>query len=235
MSQKKVVVINFSGNVGKSTIANHLLAPRLDNAPIISVESINAGGAGTATVRGEQFGEIQENMMMLDSAVVDIGASNVEDFVELMKSYVGSHEEFDYFIVPTVPDQKQGDDTISTIAALSEDIGIEKERIRVVFNRVDPRYSVEDQFKSLFAYYNDRRTFTLRREAVMHINEIYSMAADARQSIDEILSDPTDYRALIREAQTPEDKSRLARMVSIKRLAVGVKAELDSVFKALTK
>ena len=36
----KVCVLNFSGNVGKSTIAAHLLQPRL-NAQVFSVESLN--------------------------------------------------------------------------------------------------------------------------------------------------------------------------------------------------
>ena len=33
----KVSVINFSGNVGKSTVARHLLSPRLNNATVIPV------------------------------------------------------------------------------------------------------------------------------------------------------------------------------------------------------
>ncbi len=38
----KVAVINFSGNVGKTTIAGHLLVPRIDGAELIAVETINA-------------------------------------------------------------------------------------------------------------------------------------------------------------------------------------------------
>jgi len=37
----KVVVINFSGNVGKSTIAAHLLKPRMNDAKIFSIETLN--------------------------------------------------------------------------------------------------------------------------------------------------------------------------------------------------
>ena len=36
----KICVLNFSGNVGKSTVAAHLLQPRL-NAQVFSVESLN--------------------------------------------------------------------------------------------------------------------------------------------------------------------------------------------------
>lgn len=41
MMEKKIVVINYLGNVGKSTISQHLLAPRM-NAPLIPMESINS-------------------------------------------------------------------------------------------------------------------------------------------------------------------------------------------------
>jgi len=39
----KVAVMNFSGNVGKTTVAGHLLKPRMGDAQIFSIESINAG------------------------------------------------------------------------------------------------------------------------------------------------------------------------------------------------
>ena len=115
----KIAVINFSGNVGKSTVAKHLLAPRLSNAEFIAVESINADESDTDMIRGKHFGHLQEHMLTLDSAIVDIGASNVEDFIKLMQAYRGSHEDFDYFVVPVVKESKQIKDTIATIQALA--------------------------------------------------------------------------------------------------------------------
>ena len=56
----KVAVINFSGNVGKTTIARHLLAPRIAGAEVISIESINADDGQGGALRGNQFGELQE-------------------------------------------------------------------------------------------------------------------------------------------------------------------------------
>jgi hypothetical protein len=54
----KIAVINFSGNVGKTTIARHLLLPRLPaGTELISVESINADEGQGQSLRGHQFGE----------------------------------------------------------------------------------------------------------------------------------------------------------------------------------
>ncbi len=41
----KLTVINFSGNVGKSTVARHLLAPRIPGCP--SKQSPNRSGCRT--------------------------------------------------------------------------------------------------------------------------------------------------------------------------------------------
>jgi hypothetical protein len=230
----KIAVINFSGNVGKSTVARHLLAPRMNSAPVIPVESINSDGTEDETIRGRQFGELQDALLLMEDAVVDIGASNVEDFVGLMKQYKGSHEDFDYFVVPTVPKNKQQRDTISTIDALAE-IGVPAKKIRLVFNMVELDENPERAFAGLIEYHSAAKNFTLRRDAVIHTNEIYAKIKNAEQGIMDILNDPTDYKEKIKTATDPEEKLHYAQMVGIKRLAAGVVEELDAVFKTLLK
>jgi len=131
----KVLVCSRSGNVGKSTLVRHLLAPRLGNAPIVPVESINADEADEQAVRGKQFAHVQDFLLSVDSAVVDLGASNFEDFFSLMSTYAGSHEDFDLFVVPVVPESKQERDTVMTIKSLSE-LGVPAEKIITVFNKI---------------------------------------------------------------------------------------------------
>ena len=228
----KVAVINFSGNVGKSTVARHLLAPRMNSATVVPVESINSDGTQDEAIKGKQFGELQEALMLLDDAVVDVGASNVEDFVNLMKQYKGSHEDFDYFVIPTVPKNKQMRDTISTIDALS-DIGVPAKKIRLVFNMVEIDDVPERVFAGLFEYHASSKSFTLRPDAVIHVNDIYGKLKGAEQGIKDILNDPTDYKEKIKTAKDADEKLHFAQMVGIKRLAAGVTEELDAVFKTL--
>lgn len=111
----KVLVTNLSGNVGKSTLAHHLLSPRMNDAKFISVESINSDGTEDETIRGKQFGEVLEVLPIYDDLIVDVGASNIEDLLKMMRQYRGSHEDFDYFVIPTTKEAKQMRDTISTI------------------------------------------------------------------------------------------------------------------------
>jgi hypothetical protein len=233
----KIAVINFSGNVGKSTVARHLLAPRLPGADVIAIESINADeavGAPAQTMRGQEFGELQEKLLSGGDVVVDVGASNVEDFVSLMTEFDGSHDDFDLFVVPTVSAAKQQRDTRATIDALAE-IGVDPDRIRLVFNMVerDPKLDVARPFAPLFEYFRDTGVFTLRRDAVIYQSEIYTRAAEAGMSLEAIRSDDTDYKAEIARTTDPQEKLRLARLVAIRRLSVGVWAELDAVFDTL--
>jgi len=227
----KIAVINFSGNVGKSTAARHLLAPRLKNAPVIPIETINADeGPTDEAMKGKQYGQLLEALAVTDNAVVDIGASNVEDVITLMGQYKGSHEDFDFFVVPTSPAAKQMRDTMTTIEALSS-IGVEPGRIRVLFNMVDLGETPTSLFASLFSYHSDKKNFTLSRAAVMHTNELYGKLQG--RSIRDVLDDPTDYKQLIKESTTSEEKMRHSQALGVKRLAAGVIDELDAAFATL--
>ena len=230
----KIAVINFSGNVGKSTVARHLLAPRLRNAQLIAIESINSDGSQDEAIRGKQFGQLQEALALMDDAVIDVGASNVEDFINLMTQYKGSHEDFDFFVVPTVSKAKQQRDTISTIEALAE-IGIPAKKIRLVFNMVEMDEQVEQVFGGLFDYHSSSKRFTLRPDAVIHVNDIFGKLNGAQKSIAEVLADPTDFKAQIKTATSDQEKLKFAQMLSVKRLAIGVAEELDTVLKTLLK
>lgn len=230
----KVAVINFSGNVGKSTVARHLLAARLKDAQLISVESINSDGSQDEAIRGKQFGALLEALAQLDDAVVDIGASNVEDFVNLMKQYRGSHEDFDFYVVPTVPAAKQQRDTISTIEALAK-IGVPAKKIRLVFNLVELDDMPERVFSGLFDYHASAKNFTLKPDAVIHVNDIFGKLKGTENSITDILNDPADLKEQLKAATDPAEKLRISRLIGIKRLAAGVTEELDAVFKTLLK
>lgn len=225
----RVLATSLSGNVGKTTLARHLLSPRMNNAPIISVESINSDGSEEQKVRGKQFGDVLDALPIYDDLIVDVGASNIEDLLKLMRQYRGSHEDFDYFVIPTTKDAKQIRDTISTIQVLHE-LKVPAKKIRVVFNMIEPEDDVEAIFSGLLAYYRDERKFVVNPKSVVFNNAVFDKLKNANKTINDVLSDETDYKALLLQAQTPEDKVAISRQVSLKRLCDGVVDELDFVF-----
>jgi hypothetical protein len=228
----KVAVINFSGNVGKSTVARHLLLPRMPEAEFVAVESINADEGTGESVRGKQFGQLQEQLLLIDAAVIDIGASNVEDFIKLMQLYRGSHEDFDFFVVPAVKEAKQIKDTIATISALTA-MGVPADRIRVVFNKLDADETVEEAFYPLIAYHTDTKSFRYTPKAVLQYSELYQKLRTHRLTVAELLADATDYKARLRTAANPEEKAHAAAMISMRRLAASAQDNLDAVYAAI--
>jgi len=230
----KIAVMNYSGNVGKSTAARYLLAPRMNDAQIIAVESINSDGTENETIRGKQFGDLLDSLILIDDAVIDVGASNVEDFINYMTQYSGSHEEFDYFVIPTVSKQKQQRDTVSTILALAN-IGISSNKIRVLFNMVEPGESTEHIFSGLFNYCDATNSFVVNPKATIHVNDFFGKVKGSDQSLTNILNDQTDFKKLLIQTEDIEEKLRIGRSISLKRLAKGVNEELDLVFEALFK
>ena len=228
----KLAVINFSGNVGKSTIARHLLAPRIPGAEFIAVESINAGDGQPTTIRGRQFAHLQEYLQTVDDVIVDIGASNVEDLLSLMRRYTGSHTDFDGFIVPTVPARKQQQDTAATLAELAR-IGVPAQRVRLVFNQVEHDTPLEQVFETLLAYCAASGHAQPRMGAALGFNEVYARVRHTDQSLTQLAADPTDYKAGIVKATAMADKMALVQHLATQRLARGVIPELDACFAAL--
>lgn len=232
----KIAVINFSGNVGKTTVAGHLLKPRMGDAKIFSVETLNTDGAADGLevekMRGKQFGNLQEELMTTDNVIVDVGSSNVESFLKMMMQFDGSHQEFDYFVVPVVSARKQQADTINTIRALSK-LGIPKIKIRLVFNNVDVDESVDEDFYALFGLADLEKSFVINKAAVIHSNEVFSRLKSVRKSLGDISNDNTDYRAMLGQSSDEDERTGFVRMISLQRLAVTANRNLDAVFTTL--
>lgn len=228
----KLAVINFSGNVGKTTVARHLLAPRIPGCQLVAVESLNADDGQPVTIRGRQFAQLQEYLQTVSDVVVDVGASNVEDLLALMRRFSGSHEDFDAFVVPTVPARKQQQDTAATLAELAR-MGVPATRLRLVFNQVTDDSPIEQVFETLLAYCAVSGGVQPRTAACMRHNEIYARVRGADQSLLELAEDPTNYKAEIAKAVTASDKLALAQKLATQRLARGVVPELDACFAAL--
>jgi MinD-like ATPase involved in chromosome partitioning or flagellar assembly len=228
----RLAVINFSGNVGKTTVARHLLAPRIPGCQVVAVESINADDGQSVTIRGRQFAQLQEFLQSVDNVVIDIGASNVEDLLKLMRRYRDSQQDFDGFIVPTVPTRKQQQDTAATLTELTR-IGVPPERLRLVFNQVDDDSPIDRTFDTLLAYCASTGVVQPLPAACISFNEVYALVRGTGQSLAELAADTTDYKAAIAKASVQADKLALAHRLAIQRLARGVIPELDACFESL--
>lgn len=235
----KVVVINFSGNVGKSTISAHLLKPRMNDATIFSIETLNDDssreGVDVETYKGRQFNTLMEETILAQDCIVDVGASNAEDFCQLMRQHKGSSKKFDYFVVPTVGEKKQIYDTIKTIDSLAE-MGIPRKRIKVVFNKLEPDDSVEQVFPLIFAIANERKHFSVHPDWALVHNEAFENCKELGMPLAAILADKTDYQAqglAAKEAGNEAEARRLIKLCLLKMTAMSAAENMDHVFDAM--
>ncbi|GAL13511.1 stability protein StdB [Vibrio astriarenae] len=209
----KLCIVNFSGNVGKSIISQHLLKPRFENSEIIAVESINSDGTDDEKIKGKRFSAIMDKLFHHEHVIVDVGASNVEDFLQQMTKFIGSQDYFDYFIVPTICKNKQITDTIATIEALSM-MGIEQNRIRVLFNMIDEDIDLEYDFREVLELQEKAR---ISKKAMIGENELFNRLREieAFTTINEFANNGVDYRALILETEEPAIRSRYVKQLGL--------------------
>jgi len=232
----RIAVVNFSGSVGKTVVTSHLLAPRIPDAEIIAVESTNESAADLGLevdqLRGEQFGKLFRKLLTASAAIVDVGASNIEDFLAELNKYDQSQAEIDYFILPVVPSGKAQRETIKTIKSLQE-AGVSRDRIRILFNRVD--ISTLEEFDAIFAFAQLTNAFLANPQAQIFESDVFDLLANRRLTIEAIVADQTDYRAQLRETDpdNEDEIERISDLIALQSLARPVHRQLNQTFNAL--
>ncbi|EYU13413.1 StbB family protein [Photorhabdus aegyptia] len=232
----KVAILNYTGTVGKTTVAAHLLSPRMNDAPVYAIESINETAEGLGLdvekMKGNKFRELFKKIMLEDDAIIDIGASNIEDFMNNMIKFDDSHEEIDFYVIPVTSGTKEQKETLLMINTLSS-IGIPKEKIKVVFNRVES--DVDEEFNFVIAHYKKEKSFTLNKKCTIYENELFDALSIKGLTVDALLSDTTDYKSLLKSNKEASESERnnWSDMFVLKSLAKGVKRNLDDVYANL--
>ena len=232
----KAIILSYTGTVGKTTVAAHVLSPRMGDAPIIAVgridETVAELGVSVELFNGREYMKAFNAILMKDNVIVDVGASNIEDFLSGMTRFNGLHIKFDYFIIPVTSGTKKQREAIAMVGAL-EKLGVAPEKIRLLFNRVDS--SVEEEFHILLNYVGKNNNATVNTKAAIYENELFDLLAIKKLSIDKLLNDPKDYKSLLREKKEADQKQRAfwAEMFGLKLLAKGVNRNLDDVYAAL--
>jgi cellulose biosynthesis protein BcsQ len=224
----KIAVINTSGNVGKTTISRHLLQHKL-KSEIISVETINSDGLEDAKLKGEKFSQLIKSVGLSDSIIVDIGASQAEDFLDNMEQQVGSHDEFDYFVIPTIAENKQLKETTKTVDMLSE-LGVEKDKIKVLFNKVKKNADLQDDFERIYEHYKKTKSFTICDKNPVRENELYDLLNNSKRTMEDVLTDGKDYKELMKSTDDVNKKVKYSDLLAMSRLALHAEKNLNEVF-----
>lgn len=227
-----IALINFSGNVGKTTLGYHLLKQRLPQATLIGIETINdAGNYYDVQVRAKNFAAVQDELLTSDNIILDVGSSNVEQTLMEMKKYKGSHEDIELFLIPVTSESKQQKDSVNTIRFLL-DLGIPASKIRVIFNLVQPDEDVQMVFSAIYHAVND---LSINPQIpVIYENEFYDdpYVKSGQYTLSSLISNKAVLKDSLKQAPA-EDKDKIKHLIALSRLALTVDENLQQAFAQL--
>jgi hypothetical protein len=231
----KVAVVSNIGGCGKTIVATQMLAPRL-HAPIISVETTNESaelfGVEAEKMGAKKFQPIHAALSDSDDVILDVGASNINDFLMGLVKFDEAHMEIDYYVIPCTKGTRGKIECIKMISILA-DLGVPPDRIRVVFNIVEEDAALE--FAEVINYVNQERNAVVNIAAAIYETELFSLLEIERMTVEVLLSDDNDYKALLREHRdaSEDERARWREMLGLKALARSVNRNLDEVFNAV--
>lgn len=198
----------------------------METCPVFFVETINEGG-DASNIAGRHFKDVLVEVSVLDNAIVDIGSSNIEQVLVQLGRMEDAHEDFDFYVIPTVPSQKQQRDTVRTFHALME-MGIPADKLRLVLNQAEPDTDYHKQFTLVMAALD---VFEVQFNAVIHMSDVFPLLEN--MTIEEAISEGTDFKAKIAAARDAEMKRDLARALGISRLARTARKDLEMAFQSM--
>ena len=240
-----VAVASITGKVAKSTTANNLLTPRMPGAKLFRVETINVSGDAAGCngvdveieyVRGDDSKKLLEGLSKVRSAVIDVGTSNVENFL-LMLQQEGAQSMFDYFVVPceaVYEKVNEFQEFCRTVNALAK-LGVAPERIKVLFTKLKPGKNVEEEAIRVFNYHKQFPLYTLDRRATIHETPIFGALSRAKKRYEDFLLDETDYFLELKNISMdePDRRELCVKLGRAKALVVGFEAEMENAFNVL--
>ncbi len=223
----KVAVLNSCGNVGKTTVATHLLAPRLEGVTVLEI----GGRSGRKPLHRESVSDLFAGLLENNPCIVDVGSDATREFLDGMRRYASVHTFLDLVVIPVTRSSKAQQDTITTLEIL-ENLNVETGKILIVFNRVES--DVDDEFFTLLNFM-EKNNITIKTQAAIFENELFDELAIKKMTIEQLLDDPTDYKSLLRENREadPRQRDHWADMFGLKCLAKHVKKNLDDCFAEL--
>ena len=223
----RIAVLNYSGNVGKTTIARDLLKYRMPDYEVITIETVNSDGKESLVIRGQDGDKIYTELLLNEKIILDIGSSNLESFINSSEKEDEILDIIDMFIIPIPTEKKQQADSLKTMQDLLI-MGVKPQQIRIVFNQVDDKVNPKDIFANIIAAAT-KLNIPINLDNLIFRHDLYNEG----QSLAEMIS-TTDYKAKMQEAKEAgqENKAReyAMRYVRQRKLA-SLNGRYDTIFE----
>jgi hypothetical protein len=230
----RILTLSSSGNVGKTVIAEHLLAPRLEDTLLIRFGGLRDQTTQKHWEHREEISEMFADLLEYERCIVDVVGGATKRVLAGIHRFASIHNSIDYFVIPVISSAKVQLETIALLDRLAG-AGIETGRVRVAFNRVDPKVGVENEFGILLNHISTHGGANANSKAVIFENELFDILAEENLTIRQVMEDDTDYKALLHEQKNADDalKAHWSNRFGIKCLTKHVKRDLDACYAEL--
>ncbi len=235
----KIVVFSRTGSVGKTILASNLFLPRMNNPRFLSMDDMNSTAEQfnikTDGLDGSGFQDIINSVFVDDNVLIDVGQSCARFFLEGLKGYVGSAEEFDYFIVPFTPVKRHIQEAADSIESLLH-AGVNPKTIIPIANQIPTFYRFEE-LSEFSSYCKSREVpFTIDWHVKRH--DTLDGFVKHKTSVEMTLQDTTDYKEKIKALQKskkadPSLMQEYIEMRSLQMVAKSISAEFDALWVKL--
>lgn len=228
----RIVILSGSGNVGKTVVAEHLVAPRLKDALLISFGGLPDLNLSGQWLHRDVVTEVFADLLEYERCIVDVAGGATPSLLAGIHRFASIHESIDYFVIPVTSSGKVQLETIALLERLSN-VGIDAGRVLVLFNRVDT--NVEEEFGVLIKHVNAHGGAAVRLKAAIFENELFDILAEEYLTVQQVMDDETDYKTLLREQKEADASLRddWSNRYAIKCLTKHVKRNLDDCYAAL--
>jgi len=241
----KVLVLHSSGNVGKSLITREVFYQNFvsDSKMVLEIESHNASSSSynmnVVRIDFDKPSTLQvltQYGIIYDDYILDVGASEIKDFLLSIGKTKEIFEEFDLIVVPTLKNQKVIADTKKTMAIIRH-LGIES-KLQVLFNCVTNSTTIEDDFSSLYDWAKQEK-FNL--DSNLYFSDYSEQINDlSKQKLlsSELLEDKADYRALALEYHQKgdaENSRKASNKLLTRRIVKSMNADAFELFLKFKK
>ena len=207
----KTVIINLSGNTGKTTLTKQMFTPLL-GATRSSIEDTNAGdGASDVEISANKFKQLAAEINTAaddEHFVVDVGASNAKAMIAKFDSLTSTTELIDCWIIPVTPSAKQIVDSLRTATALAE-LGIDPSKIVLLPNNITDLESYDTDFQQIHKVRKGK--FIVPDDGILS-SEAFALLRDDERSIFDVVNNKPDFSAKKKELREAGDEKGLLKL-----------------------
>lgn len=227
-----IAIVNFSGSIGKTTLAKQLICPMVPGSKRVQIETINDSASGADVEMNErQFIFLAQELATTRSPlVIDIGGSNVEAVFKKMELMDGIEEDIAWWVVPTDERTKVIKDTMNTVAHLVGGLNVDPSRIVVIPNAFEFPDELPVKMAPIIKK-AEAAGFHVVNVPIMK-SDLFDLVKDEKETIFELAADETDFNALLAKETKEAKRDELGRKKVLRRMARSMARNLSTVWAA---